>query len=153
MKKLKAFIGYFWAVLCILIIMMTFMNNTGFAKMLAAFPFMKINPVYTGGEIAQEIDHDNYKTQIHEPVFEALIGESSTGFVQVVWTSEDNLPDIIDEKIDFDNNGIDDFQITVNTTTAETSLIKLNENVISLSISSNLKNNWAVRINIKNINY
>ncbi len=152
MNKIKNFIGYSWAIICLLLTPAIFANQTGFSQLLAQLPFMKVTPKYTGGEVVRKIEYTEYTTEIHEPIFEALIGESSEGFVQVTWRVKDKLPERIKETVDFNNDNLPDFQISINTKNGKTKFIPLSEDVLSLDISSEMKKDWAIRVNIKNTN-
>lgn len=155
MTKLKSVLGYTWAVFCFLIILATFLGNQKFSQALSRAPFMKINPLYSGGEVEKIVDHLTYKTLIHRPVFEALIGESAEGFVQVKWVflpggGFKDLPNPIFEKIDYDFDGKDDFEINLNTQTGNASLKAFNLSVLSVRLTTKLSDGWAVRIDLRN---
>jgi len=155
MAKLKSVLGYTWAVVCFLIILATFFGNQKFSQALSRAPFMKINPLYSGGEVEETVDHLTYKTLIHRPVFEALIGESAEGFVQVNWVfmkggGFEDLPNPIVEKVDFDLDEKDDFEINLNTQTGDASLIAYNSSVVSVLLTSKLSDGWVARINLLN---
>ena len=126
-KKLK--IGYIWAIICVLLIPITFMGNMYFSKQLVKLPFMRVNPVFTGGEINRVIEDNDLTISIYKPVFEALIGESSRGFVQVKFSTKDKLPETIDRIIDYNNDGVNDFRLIVNTKTGATGIEPLNSHV------------------------
>jgi hypothetical protein len=52
MKKIKITAGIIWALAGLILILILFPGLTGFSKSLAQLPFMKINPNYSGGEVA-----------------------------------------------------------------------------------------------------
>ncbi len=69
------------------------------------------------------------------------------------WTNvKDKLPERIEETVDFNNDNSADFQITINTKNGKTKFTTLSEDVLSLDISSEMKKDWAIRVNIKNTN-
>lgn len=150
MKRTIQIFAYTWAIICALLIPVTFMGNNQFAKLLAKLPFMKVNPVYTGGEADRTIVKDSLKITINKPVFAALIGESSEGFVQVKFSDSIQLPKIIKHEIDYNNDGSPDFILNVNTISGNTKLEPLNKNVIALIVSSKVKNDWIVRVRLLN---
>src|SRR5512136_1900572 len=99
MAHAKSVLGYTAAVLGIPIMLaglfafiapelvgMSFISATG----------LKTSANWTGGEVAQTIDHGTYQTEVHRPVFDALIGERRQGFVQVAWRPPEALPARID---------------------------------------------------------
>lgn len=155
MAKLKSALGYTWAVVCFLIILATFFGNQKFSQALSKAPFMKINPVYSGGEVEKTIDHLTYKTLIHRPVFEALIGESAEGFVQVNWVfmkggGFKDLPNPIVETVDYDLDGKDDFEINLNRQTGNATLRAFNPSVVSVLLTAKLSDGWVARVNLLN---
>jgi hypothetical protein len=89
MAKLKPVLGYTMAALSILIMLVgvgafrlggeAFISATG----------LKHSANWTGGEVTQTLGHGTYQTEIHRPVFDALIGEHNKGFIQVAWRPAD----------------------------------------------------------------
>ena len=146
MKKLKSFLGYTWAAAAIIIAVATFIGSNYFSKTLASATGVTVNPRFSGGEIIKTIDHKNYKTDIHRPVFDALIGQKKEGFIQINWEPAVGLPQVISEGFDYNNDGKEDFVVTLNTSTGETTLVKGNPAIIGIEKSYHLKNGWAVRI-------
>ncbi len=151
MKTVRTIPAYLWAVICVLLIPAAFIGNDTFAKQLARLPFMKINPIYTGGEVARITGDSTLKITINKPVFEALIGERSKGFVQIKFEGDSLLPEIINQNIDFDNDSVEDFKLDINTKTNNTQFEVLNnKNVIDLGVSTMVKDYWIVRVEVKN---
>lgn len=146
---IKLRIGYIWAIICVLLIPITFMGNMYFSKQMVKLPFMKVNPVFTGGDINKTIEENGLIITIYKPVFEALIGESNNGFVQIKFSSNDKLPEKIDMKIDYNNDGRDDFRLIINTHTGATGIEAFNEHVKDIKVSSRVKTDWIVRVNLK----
>ena len=150
MKKLLSIVGYSWAVLCLILIPATFIGNNAFANMLAKFSFMKVNARYSGGDLDHVVAKNDYKIEINKPVFTALVGESSEGFVQVKWIAGKELPPVINDTIDFDGNGLPDFSVNIDTKSGKTELKSFDKNVIGLRISSKVKESWLIRVDLKN---
>ena len=149
MKKIISIIAYSWAVLCLVLVPVTFIGNGAFANMLAKMSFMKVNARYSGGDLDHVLSKRDYKIEINKPVFTALIGESSKGFIQVKWVSKE-LPAAINDSIDFDNNGIPDFIVNIDTRTGKTEFKGLDKNVLGLQVSSKVKDSWLIRVDLKN---
>jgi hypothetical protein len=149
MKKLKTILGYIWAVAAAIIVLATFFGNDYFSRVLASATGITVNARYSGGEIIKTVDHGNYKTAIHRPVFDSLIGRTKEGFVQVNWDPAAGLPSVIKEGIDYNSDGKEDFIITLNTVTGQTALAKNNSDVLAGEKSYRLRNGWAVRILLK----
>ncbi len=148
MKRLLSIPSYIWAIICMFLIPITFIGNDYFAKKIATLPFMKVNPIYTGGDSARCFKQDSMTITINKPVFESLIGTSSKGFVQVKFAGE--LPELIQSNIDYDNDSITDFSLNINTLTGDTKLNDLSKQVTGLAVSSKVKNYWIVRVEILN---
>ena len=133
MIRLKTFLCYTWALTAIPIVLATFMGMNFWAEKLVAITGLEVSPWCTGGQVAHTIKHNQYQTLIHRPVFDGLIKERRKGFVQIKWApNESVLPKHIDEEIDFDADGKNDFRIKLNTETNETELQKFNKEVVSL---------------------
>jgi hypothetical protein len=123
MSHVKAYLAYSWAFLAAPLVLATFMGMNVFSHRLVAGTGLHVHPLYTGGEVAQTIDHGRYRTLIHRPVFDGLVGPREHGFVQIQWQPKDtNLPAKIDEQIDFDADGTNDFRIRLDTVTQETGI-------------------------------
>jgi len=86
-------------------------------------------PEESCGEEVRTIDHCAYKTQIHRPVFDGLTDEREKGFIQLNWEPFAGVPPVIREKIDYDGDHTDDFLITLDTRTGDTSLTAFNTRV------------------------
>jgi len=150
MQKLKAILGYIWAALLILLALAMLFGIGDWMKLLVSSTGLTVSPWYTGDEVARTVDHDGYETRIHRPVFQALIGERSEGFVQVDWGPLDALPAQVDEEVDFDDDGQADFRVALDTESGEATLTSLTEYVLNLSGTYRLDDAWAVRVALKN---
>jgi len=151
MKKLLAIPGYIWAIICILILPVCFIKNDTFAAEMAKLPFIKLHPVYSGGDEAKVITDPALTTTIYRPVFDGFIGERKNGFVQVKFTSpSDTLPRVIQKDVDYNLDNAVDFKVEINTATGDTKLTPVNNLVKSLNISSPVKKSWVIRVNVIN---
>ncbi len=150
MSRIKTFLAYTWAFLAAPLVLATFMGMDSLAGKLVAVTGLHVHPIYTGGAIAQTIDHGSYQTVIHEPVFDGLIGRRSHGFVQIEWQpKEADLPEWIEEPIDFDADGISEFEIRFGTKTTDASVKPLDPCVLSLGEVLTVGNARMVRVNLK----
>lgn len=138
--------------ICVLLIPITFVGNDYFARQFARLPFMKVNPIYTGGDIARSYVQDDMTITINKPVFESLVGSSSKGFVQVKFSGVKQLPTLIHQAIDYNDDGEPDFNLDINTLTGDTKFESLSEYVSALNVSSKVKNDWVVRVIVLNPN-
>jgi len=149
MRKLKSLLGYIWAVAVIIIALATFLGQDYFGRALAAATGITVNPRYSGGEIMKTVDHAKYKTAMHRPVFDALIGQTKEGFIQINWAPAAGLPQVISEGFDYNSDGKEDFIVTLNTATGKATLASSNPAVLGIDKSYHLKNGWAVRVLLK----
>ena len=150
MKKFLSITAYTWAFVCVLIVPLTFIGNNYFAHKLATLPFMKINPKYSGGEVSRTYNKDSLIISIGKPVFPSLFGSAGKGFVQVKFSGRDKLPEIINQTIDYDNDGRPDFTIRINTVANETEFSSMSPLFTGLNISSRVKNYWLIRADMIN---
>ena len=146
MGTLKGFLGYIWAFAAIFIALATFVGFDILPRVLVAATGITVSPWFAGGEIVRTLDHGVYKTHIHRPVFDGLIGEREKGFIQLNWEPSAGLPPVIQEKIDYDGDHREDFLITFNTQTGAASLTAFDPNALSIERSYRVKKGWAVRV-------
>jgi hypothetical protein len=149
MKTLKGVLAYSWAFLTIFIVLATFMGNDYFSGKLASATGITVSPWFSGGEIVRTVDHGTYKTYLHRPVFDALIGERREGFMQLNWEPYEGLPSVIQEEIDYNGDNRTDFRITLDTHTGNKTLTTQNPSVLSTEGPYRLKKGWAVRVRLK----
>ena len=105
---------------------------------------------WTGGEVVQTIEHGPYRTEVHRPVFDALIGEHREGFVQVAWRPAAALPARIGEEIDANADGRADFRIALQTATRQATLTPLSPDVLGLEGVYRLGDTLAIRVRLRN---
>jgi hypothetical protein len=146
MKKVKIIAGISWAFLCLILIIVLFPGLNSFSVSVSKMPFMKINPRYTGGEIAYQIVTENCTLDIRKPVFNGFLKERNTGFVQLDWRGD--IPEMIKDSVDYDGDGNKDFCIIVNRKDSKTELEPFNRNVKSLLISTPTSYGWALRVGL-----
>lgn len=146
MKKIKIAAGIFWAILCLILILVLFPQLNTFSSSVSRLPFMKINPNFTGGETAEKIVMESCTLVVRKPVFNGLIGERRKGFVQVDWRGK--IPDIISDTIDYDMDKKPDFMIRINRSEPATVLKPFNPKVMELGISTPTSYGWSVRVKI-----
>jgi len=112
MKRTIHFLAYGAAVLTVLFALA--LPIMGFPIFLSALGSLnlKIAPWFSGGEIAFVIDRSSYRIMVYHPVYPALVGEGSKGFVQVVWQPRSALPSRVQEAIDLNRDGTVDCEIS-----------------------------------------
>jgi hypothetical protein len=147
MKKIAKIAGIAWAFIGLVAIIILFPALNGLSDSVAKLPFMKINPNYTGGAVAQQVVSSACTLDIREPVFDGLTGERRKGFVQLDWRG--NLPVKMIDTIDYDLDEVPDFIISVDRISSETSINLLSSKVNEIGISTPTSYGWAVRVKIE----
>jgi hypothetical protein len=147
MKKVKIIAGVTWALTGLIVIILLFPFLNSFSSSAARLPFMKINPNYSGGEVAREVISEGCTIAIRKPVFDWLIGERKNGFVQVDWRG--NVAEKINDSIDYDLDGVPDFVVQIDRNSSNTQLVSFNPLVKKIETSTQTSYGWAVRVGIK----
>ena len=152
MAKLKSVLGYALAALGIPVMIAAVLawSVLGLGGPFVSALGLTTSANWIGGEVVQTINHGAYQTEVHRPVFDALIGEHKKGFVQVAWRPDDALPARIDEEIDADADGQADFRIELETATRQASLTPYLPNVLELEGVYDLGETLAIRVRLKN---
>lgn len=134
MEKVKTISGYMWASLGVPVILAMFFGMDAWVQQLFVNTGFHVSARWSGGEVVKTIPHGQlYQTHIHRPVFDGFLWEKNQGFVQIDWKSTQGLPERIEEEIDFDQDGSNDFQIILNTQTNEATLTPFDSRIISIS--------------------
>ena len=147
MKKVKIIAGITWALISLIVILVLFPGLNGFSESASKLPFMKINPNYTGGEVARQMTSEGCTLDIRKPVFDGLTGERRNGFVQLDWRG--NVPAIINDTIDFNLDGVSDFAVLINRNEAKTELVSLSPVVKNLGVSTQTSYGWSIRVELE----
>jgi hypothetical protein len=146
MKKILNIPAYIWAFACLIVLIITFMNNDALAKQMSRLPFMKIHPKYQGGELNRSYEENGLKIAVNKSVHSSLFKSSHKGYVQVTFSNDSTLPRQISETIDYDFNGEPDFTVSVSTADGKTHFNALTPVVKSLVASSRVKKSWMIRV-------
>jgi hypothetical protein len=148
MKRLTAVLGYLLAALALPIVLATFVGMTRWERGLVALTGLRVSPWFTGGEVAASVRCGRFETRVHEPVFQALVGERDDGFVQITLAPSDSLPPVVREEIDYDRDGRPDFVLTLDTAAPAAEVEPLDERVGSVRGVVRLDDGIAVRVNL-----
>ena len=146
MKNIRIIAGICWAVAGLILIIILFPGLNGFSVSVSKLPFMKLNPRYTGGEVATHLISEKCTLNVRKPVFNGFLKERNSGFVQMDWHGI--VPGEIIDSIDYDNDGKKDFCIEVNSTNSESGLEVYNDKVKKIIISTPTSYGWAVRVGL-----
>jgi len=146
MKKVKIIAGISWALFCLILIIILFPGLNSFSLSVSKLPFMKLNPRYTGGEIADQVISKSCTLDIRKPVFNGFLKERNSGFVQLDWHG--TIPEIIKDSIDYDHDGIKDFCVLIDRKNSKTVLDPINRKIKGVLISTQTSYGWAVRVGL-----
>jgi hypothetical protein len=146
MKKVKIIAGISWAFLCLIMIIILFPGLNSFSVSVSKLPFMKLNPKYSGGEIAKQMITASCTLDIRKPVFNGFFKERNSGFVQLDWHG--TIPETIKDSIDYDNDGNKDFCVLIDRKDSKTVLSPFNKKVKGVIISTPTSYGWAVRVGL-----
>jgi hypothetical protein len=152
LEIIKSVLGYTWAVLCLIIVLATFIGLNLWTDSLASGTGIQVSPQYTGGEVRQSTDHGQYLTLVRRPVFDGLLGERRKGFVQIDWVPKDQqaLPALIDEEFDIDADGNAEFGIHLDTASASVDLIKKQPWILGADPVIAIDNELILRVRLQN---
>ncbi len=147
---IKSIFGYIWVILAITISIMGFKNMGSHEKFIAAKSGLHLSENWQGGAVNTIIEHQNYQTIIHKPVFAGFISESVKGFIQIDWRTTGDLPRFIEEKFDYDKDQQADFAIRLDTVNNKATLQSFSRQVISIKDQDVLDfgNSKSVKINL-----
>jgi hypothetical protein len=149
-KRLKSFLGYSWAVIVLILVLINYIGVNDFGKTLASVAGLKPSPWFGGGENVRTIDHGTYRTVIHSPVFNQVLGQKKKGLLMIKWGPLAELPAVIFERIDYNGDGKADFIIALNTKEGKTKLVsKQNPSVLAVRKAVRLSDGWAARVILK----
>jgi hypothetical protein len=112
MKRMIPFLGYGAAVLTILFALALPIKVLPALISIVGAMDLKIAPWFSGGEPAFVIDRGGYQIKVYHPVYPALIGEGSKGFVQLVWQPRSALPSRVEDALDLNRDGTVDCEIS-----------------------------------------
>lgn len=146
MKKMKIIAGISWAFLGLIMIIILFPGLNMFSVSVSKLPFMKLNPRYTGGEIANQMITASCTLNIRKPVFDGFLKERNTGFVQLDWHG--TIPELIKDTIDYDHDGNKDFCILIDRKDSKTAVDPFSKKVKGVLISTSTSYGWAARVKL-----
>ena len=151
MKYALKIAGYAWAVACLAVVLTTFIGNEYFSERLASATGITVSPRFSGGEVIRSVDHGTYKTVIHRPVFDGLIGEREDGFIQIEWQPVTALPPLIEDAVDFTGDGKEDFAFRLDTVAGSGVLTARNPSVIALEWLVKVNKGWVARFQLRKV--
>jgi hypothetical protein len=149
MSRLRSTLGYTWTGLAVFIVLVTFIGNDRLSRRLTTASGMTVSPWITGGDVAKTVEHGAYRTIVHRPVFDGLLGERSKGFVQINWETGAELPPVVEERIDLGREKGISFLLHFDTHTGTATVKDFGGSVIGIDHVYRLGKGWAVRIALR----
>ncbi len=149
MKQVLKIAGYTWAGACLAVVLAMFIGNDFFGRTFASTTGITVSPRFSGGEIVRSVDHGAYKTVIHRPVFDGLLGERQEGFIQVEWQPVTAFPPVIEEGIDVTADGKEDFTLRLDTVAGTGVLTPRHLSVIALEMLVRVNQGWLARVQLR----
>ena len=151
MSRLRATLAVGWAALATPVVLATFVLLPPLASALVGATGIRISPWFTGGEVVRTIEHDGYRTEVHRPVFDGLVGEREQGFVQVEWTpaGPGRLPARVREAIDVDGDGSAEFAVDLDVAASRATVEPRSPGVLGLERVYDLGRARAVRVRLR----
>lgn len=146
---MKSIAGYAMGVAAIIIILVTFVVSDELALAFTRLTGIAVSPRYTGGDVVKAIDHDSYKTLIHRQVFDGLISDRNTGFLQINWKGTGPFPHILEESLDIDRDNIVDTIVRLDTRTLAGTLVAKDPSVTGIDRTYRLDDGYAIRIALR----
>ena len=151
MEKVKSILGYSWAIITVPFAFAVLFSMPVLYQTLFEERGLKVTDRISGAEVVQVIERNEYSIYLHKPVFDGFFIERKSGFVQVDFISETDLPLQIEEAIDYDLDNVSDFHISINTQSNEYELKAETENVKRLTAEEVyvLENRRTIRVEIE----
>lgn len=152
MAKLKSVLGTVWALTALPLLLVMFFGFGRWPRLLVAATGLRVSPWYTGGEVASTIPREGYATQVHRPVFDALVGRRSQGFVQIDLVPPEGgvLPPVVEESVVVQDNPVLAIRVRVDTAARTATLAASGTHVTGVEGVYGLERGLAVRVALRN---
>jgi len=112
MKKLRSILGHTGAILGLVLAVVSPFLLFGWFQHAIASAGLRIDPEYTGGEIARTIDRGAYRIAVYQPVWRRSPIQRIAPFVQLTWAPAASLPETVSDAVDLDGDGVADIRVT-----------------------------------------
>jgi hypothetical protein len=151
-EGLKSGFGYSWAALCLVVVLATFLGLGFWERTLATGTGIHISPRFSGGEVRQVIEHDTYQTKLHRIVFDGLVSERATGFVQIDWVPREkqSLPAMVEEEFDINGDGAGEIRVRVDMVAGKAELLRQATWVLGVDPLIEADSERILRIQLRN---
>jgi hypothetical protein len=115
MKRWRAILGNTGAVATLAVLLAAPFFLYGWFQNGVAALHLRIDPQYSGGEVARVIQRDGYQVVVRKPVPRRSPLQRVDPFVQMTWTPAARLPAQVSDEIDLDGDGRPDLLVSFDT--------------------------------------
>jgi hypothetical protein len=112
MKKMRSILGNAGAWVTIALAVLTPFLLYGWFERAVGSAGLRIDPEYTGGEIARVIQRDGYRIEVYRPLARRSPLQEIDPFVQMTWRPADRLPARVSDEVDVDGDGVPDLLVS-----------------------------------------
>ncbi len=117
MKKLRSVLGNALAWVTLTLAVLTPFLLLGWFERAVASAGLRIDPEYSGGEIARVVERNGYRIEIYRPLPRRSPFQKIDPFIQMIWRPADRLPARISDEVDVDGDGVPDLLVTFDSKT------------------------------------
>ena len=111
MKKLRSMLGHSGAVLTLLLALLSPFLLFGWFQSAIGAAGLRVNPVYSGGEVARVVQRDGYRIVVYRPTLRSSPLQRVGPFLQMKWTPAAGLPKAVTDEVDLDGDAKPDVQV------------------------------------------
>jgi hypothetical protein len=98
---MKKWIAHLWAALALFVVIFGFICKQQAVSCFVKIIHPHVSSRYTGGPVLRKIERKEYIFSVHKPVFEGIISERASGFIQIdVQPTGTSLPPLVTEYLD-----------------------------------------------------
>ncbi len=151
MGKIKSILCYTWAIMIIPIALAIIFSSPVIYSIVFGDEGVKVTNWISGGKIMHVINRNDYSIYLHKPVFDGFFYERKSGYIQIDFISQTNLPRNIEEVIDYNLDKKPDFNFSLNTQSNLYHFDTINNKVKHLTKEEVyiLENRRTIRVNIE----
>lgn len=111
MKKVRYILGHSGAILTVVVAVVSpFLLYPWFEQAIGKSG-LRVNPEFSGGEIARQIEHGTYRLAVYSPVRRSSPLQRVGPFIQMTWTPVSGLPANVSDDVDLDGDGAADVRV------------------------------------------
>lgn len=126
MKRLRSILGNSGAVATLVFAVLIPFLLVGWFEKGIGRAGLRIDPVYSGGEISRVIQREGYRIVVNRPVPRRSPLQRIGPFVQLTWTPAGRLPARVSDEVDVDGDGAPDVRVSFDSVKLEVDVTPLN---------------------------